>query len=446
MCDTLVALGNSTADGSVIFAKNSDREPNEAHELVVVPRSTHAKGSMLRCTYLEIPQVEQTHAVLLSKPAWMWGAEMGANEYGVAIGNEAVFTKVPQEKKPALTGMDLLRLALERAAGARAALDTITSLLERFGQGGNCGYTHPFYYHNSFLIADPHEAWVLETAGRQWAAEKVKDIRTISNAITIGSEWDLASPGLVDYALERGWCKRRADFHFGRCYSDFVYTRLGESHARQCRSTDRLRPQSKSITVKTMIDILRDHGSDRQEDISLRQGILGADICMHAGYGPVRNSQTTGSMASRLSAEGQVHWVTGTSAPCTGIFKPVWLDAGLPEVGLSPGRRYDPAHLWWRHEALHREVLRDYETRLALYSQERNELEAGFFSQAERLQGSACEERASFTARCFEQADRVTEDWRQRVRSQPVANRSAFLYRLAWKRFSRQAGFEEAAG
>ena len=30
MCDTLVALGNSTADGSVIFAKNSDRDPNEA--------------------------------------------------------------------------------------------------------------------------------------------------------------------------------------------------------------------------------------------------------------------------------------------------------------------------------------------------------------------------------------------------------------------------------
>lgn len=29
MCDTLVGLGNSTEDGSVMFAKNSDREPNE---------------------------------------------------------------------------------------------------------------------------------------------------------------------------------------------------------------------------------------------------------------------------------------------------------------------------------------------------------------------------------------------------------------------------------
>ena len=29
MCDTMVALSNSTKDGSVIFAKNSDRQPNE---------------------------------------------------------------------------------------------------------------------------------------------------------------------------------------------------------------------------------------------------------------------------------------------------------------------------------------------------------------------------------------------------------------------------------
>lgn len=29
MCDTMIALGDSTLDGRVIFAKNSDRAPNE---------------------------------------------------------------------------------------------------------------------------------------------------------------------------------------------------------------------------------------------------------------------------------------------------------------------------------------------------------------------------------------------------------------------------------
>src|SRR5690606_36076125 len=78
MCDTVVALGSATADGAVIFGKNSDREPNEAHHLLLVPRARHEPGSTVKCTYVEIPQVDETYAVLLSKPFWMWGAEMGA--------------------------------------------------------------------------------------------------------------------------------------------------------------------------------------------------------------------------------------------------------------------------------------------------------------------------------------------------------------------------------
>lgn len=66
---------------------------------------------MFQCTYIEIPQVEKTYAVILSKPAWMWGAEMGANECGVCIGNEAVWTKLngPDDEVERLLGMDLLR-------------------------------------------------------------------------------------------------------------------------------------------------------------------------------------------------------------------------------------------------------------------------------------------------------------------------------------------------
>lgn len=33
------------SDGSVISAKNSDREPNEAHEIVLVPHTTHIEGN-----------------------------------------------------------------------------------------------------------------------------------------------------------------------------------------------------------------------------------------------------------------------------------------------------------------------------------------------------------------------------------------------------------------
>lgn len=63
----------------------------------------------LQCTYIEVEQVWKTHAVILSRPSWLWGAEMGANELGVCIGNEAVWTKEPVGEGEALLGMDLLR-------------------------------------------------------------------------------------------------------------------------------------------------------------------------------------------------------------------------------------------------------------------------------------------------------------------------------------------------
>ncbi len=439
MCDTLVALGNATADGSVLFAKSSDRDPNEAHEVVLIPRAKHPPGSTVRCTYIEVPQVEETYTVLLAKPFWIWGAEMGVNEHGVAIGNEAVFTKVPYDKGPGLLGMDLLRLALERARTAREALEVITSLLTAYGQGGNCSQTHKLYYHNSFLIADPHEAWVLETAGRQWAAERVRDVRSISNAITIGSTWDLASEGLVDYAVERGWCKGREDFHFGRCYSDFLYTTFADGRPRQRRSTELLQAAKGRITVETMMAILRDHGSDAGPDWTPARGLLGAKICMHAGWGPVRISQSVGSLISHLTPERQTHWVTATAAPCTSVFKPVWMDAGLPDLGPSPTAQYDAATLWWRHEALHREVLRDYQTRLAVFREERDALEREFLAGAAEVAGAPAEERATFSAQCFARADEALARWTEQVRATPPRGRLPFLYAQAWRAFNRQA-------
>lgn len=65
----------------------------------------------LQCTYIMVEQVEATQAVILSKPAWMWGAEMGANASGVVIGNEAVWTRMNDlsDCDEKLLGMDLVR-------------------------------------------------------------------------------------------------------------------------------------------------------------------------------------------------------------------------------------------------------------------------------------------------------------------------------------------------
>ena len=443
MCDTFAALGNATADGSVILSKNSDREPNEAHELVFIPRASHPEGSTVKCTYMEIPQVSETYAVLLARPFWIWGAEMGANEHGVAIGNEAVFTRVPYEKESGLIGMDFLRLALERSDSARSALDTIIDLLETYGQGGNCGFQHKLYYHNSFLIADHKSAWVLETAGRNWAAMQVRDVCSISNVISTGSEWDLASDNLVDYAVERGWCKGSDDFDFSRCYSDLLYTRFCQARARQKRTQELLEAMRGQITVREMMSILRDHGHDVGTDWTPAKGILGSNICMHAGFGPVRVSQSVGSLVSHLSEEANTHWVTGTSAPCTGIFKPVWIDAGLPEIGPSPLGTYDENSIWWQHESLHRAVLRDYSTFLPLYREERDSLEDDFIRVATDAQKNSAEERADISSRCFAQAREATTRWTGKIQSSEKKHRPPFYYTYAWRGFNKHASMPD---
>ena len=208
MCDTLAIV---SSDG-VLFAKNSDREPNEGQFLDWQPRQSHAQGQRLRCTWIEIPQVAETYAVLLSRPFWIWGAEIGTNEFGVTIGNEAVFTREPYAKS-GLLGMDLLRLALERLRTAADAVQTIVKLLGEHGQGGGCKLESPgFTYHNSYIVADPRTAFVLETAGRHHAVEEIRGARSISNGLTI--------PG------------------FAERHSDFLKTRVSACRLRRARTQD----------------------------------------------------------------------------------------------------------------------------------------------------------------------------------------------------------------
>jgi secernin len=442
MCDTMVALANSTADGSVLFAKNSDREPNEASMLVIEPAADHIPDSRVKCTYIDIPQVEHTNRVLLLKPFWIWGAEMGANEFGVVIGNEAVFSKEPYGKEPGLIGMDLLRLALERADGAEKALEVIVTLLAEFGQSGNCGFSHTLYYHNSFLIADRQEAWVLETAGKEWAAEKVRDIRSISNGYTISSTWDMESPNLVEHAIQKGWCRNRTEFDLARSYSDFIYTRFSDSRKRQQCSTNVLRGQTGTLTPVKMMQALRYHEAEDQ-DYSPARGILGADVCMYAGFGPARGSQSAGSIVSRLTPGSDLHFLTGTSAPCTGIFKPVWLDAGLPDLEPAPTGAFDPQTLFWKHEQLHRAVLRNYSGRLAVYADERDTLEEKFVSRAEEMIDLSLQERSAFTRSCFAQADEAESAWFEKVSAVP-ASKLTWHYRRAWIGFNKSAKISAA--
>ena len=71
-------------------------------------------STLIQCTYIEVDQVGKTHGVILSKPAWMWGAEMGANDKGVSVAMAPVWTKLngPGDLEERLLGQDLARYTL----------------------------------------------------------------------------------------------------------------------------------------------------------------------------------------------------------------------------------------------------------------------------------------------------------------------------------------------
>ena len=102
------------------FAKNSDRPPDEPQVVEWFP--ARRPGTTLDTQYLELADPGAC-AFVGSRPTWLWGVEHGVNEYGVAIGNEKLYTTgAPKHRPPALLGMDLVRLGLERGRTADHAV------------------------------------------------------------------------------------------------------------------------------------------------------------------------------------------------------------------------------------------------------------------------------------------------------------------------------------
>jgi dipeptidase len=436
MCDTLIATKLATTNGIAVFGKNSDRPPNEGQHIVQFAAADHAPGSKVKCTYIEIPQVAHTHAVFLSKPFWMWGAEMGVNEHGLAIGNEAIYSKYPANKEPALLGMDLLRLALERATTPREALNVIIDLLQQFGQGGNCVYGDELYYHNSFLIANADDAWVLETIDKQWAAKQVKDVYSISNCLTIGKQYDLSSESLVDFATQKGMSKSKNDFHLARDFNDFLYTNFGKGLTRRETTFNALDTQKGRVSIATMMSTLRHH---KDEHFDPQTSITEQDVCMHAGFGPFRISQSTASLVVYLDKTRPIVFATGSSAPCTSTFTPFWVDAAsFLNEETAPTQQADANSLFWSHEKLHRAVLHNYKDRLGAYAEERSEMEQRFIAGALKLQNASAQERAEYNRACYFEKRAAEAEWLKRVEAIPV--KKSFLHSMAWNGYNQKAG------
>jgi len=385
MCDTLCAVGSERT----LFAKNSDRPVAEVQ--LVESFASRRGGGRLRTQYIEIDDAG-AFALLGCRPEWLWGLETGVNEHRVAIGNEKVFTvDDPYKVEPALLGMDLVRLGLERGRTADEALDVMTDLLARHGQGGVGDRTHDEPYFSSFLVADPGRAWVLETSGRTWAARPVDRTAAISNRLTLGADWTRASD----------------DVPAGTDFDTYRLARAptGHADARLAASRACLAAGSDALTPRILAAQMRHHGErpwappsgdptpvSAPPAASMPDG-TGVTVCMH-----VRGYQATASslIAELPSDTGRSvrAWVAPGS-PCVSVYVPVFPPDGVP-------RELGDAGVWKRFLTLRERVEADVDTAAALPEIRAafGPVEAELWDAADEAAGDP-DAQAAFTAACW---------------------------------------------
>ena len=425
MCDTLVALPSTTQNRSMLFAKSVDCEVNEANALVRISRKKHIKGEAVRVTHLVIPQAEETYEILLTKAFWTYGCEIGVNEHGLSMGEEAVFTTQMEEEKDGIIGPDLMRIGLERARNCREAIRIMTSLLEQYGQGGSAELKGNSHFDSSYIMSDPQEAYVLETAGRNWAVRKVEQVASISNMLGISRDWDTCSAASG---------KERVDWAKSFALAEVPPT-LG-SPVRQAFTYNSLATALGNISVKTIFDIMRQHG----EGYHPASATTHDNICIHAGPQENRWWQADGVMVTEVDEHGVMTWVTGTSGNCVSIFKPVFMGVELPDIGPYPGEHFEPRALWWKHELLHRRAMADFDNLVPEIRADFDKIEAEFLAQAEGVKKGTPAEKKDFMDTCFRVALEATEAWIARLHKRSDLRFEDPAYQAMWAKLNAEAG------
>ncbi len=425
MCDTLVALPAVTRDGTVIFAKSADCEVNEANAFVRFPRKKHVKGEAVRITHLVIPQVEETYEIILTKAFWTYGCEIGMNEYGLAMGEEAVFTTERPEAKDGIIGPDLVRLALERSHDCQEAVEVMTQLLEAYGQGGSAEMKGNSHFDSSFLMADTHEAYILETAGRKWAVKKIEEFDSISNMLGISTNWQRSSA--LSGAKKLDWAKTYA--------VPDVPPNLGAPD-RQSITCGSLAAAKGHVTSRTMFQIMRQHGPGYDPATADAH----RNVCIHAGPQENRWWQADGVMVTEAGPQGMLIWVTCTSGNCVSIFKPVFPGLDLPDIGPTPTEHFDPRSLWWKHELLHRRAMADFDHLVPEIRSDFDVLEDEFLAESESVLRGSAEEKRGFMEHCFWKSMDRTEHWIARLQKRSDLRFEHTAYRLMWQRLNAEAG------
>ena len=221
-CTGLIATRGATADGSVIVTYAADSH-NLFGELYHSPAADHADGEMRAIVEWdtgkplgEIPQPRHTYSTIGNM-----------NEHGLVITESTWGGREELAGSGMIDYGSLIYITLERARDAREALKIMTDLVNEFGYASEG---------ESFTIADPKEAWILEMIGKGednpgavWVARRIPDGHIAGHAnhsrihrfdLNDPKGETIYSPDVIDFARAKGYFSGNdEDFDFSKAYA-----------------------------------------------------------------------------------------------------------------------------------------------------------------------------------------------------------------------------------
>ena len=385
-CTTILVGKSATADGSVLLAHNEDMGLEAAGRLWTTPARNFKKRGHIKVPYVSVTRPDETYAYWASgNPEQSSGLGVGAqhraydsvlvgmNQWGVAMACNWAHSKEQATPKKGIRRYAIRQMILERSKTARDAADLVGHLIDEYGQADWGGLI--------YNIADVNEAWVVETTTQHWVARRVPDdaVYAVANRFTIGSDFDMASDDLVQFAQTRGWYDpRHGAFSFRDAYGLPAKMHQAYDSEREARIHQLIAGKRGTLLPTDIFVVLRDRyeGTDKhtrpqqkpvwREDLDKDPSLfrtISTNLCQSSSVAHLRGN---------LPVEvGAVMWYAMANPSYSDYF-PLYAGADrVPNLyGWNDSKR-SPDSGWWVFKDLQLEGDRFYDAFLPLVKKTR---------------------------------------------------------------------------
>jgi secernin len=203
---------------------------------------------------------------------------------------------------------------------------------------------------------------------------------------------------------------------------------------REKRSRELLEKNNKKFTVKSFINILRDHGDNPQWSPCRGQS---GTLCLHAADSLFRRTQTVCSLIASIGKEKNFYYTTGASNPCLSPYFPIfYYNTQVPKEYKEGNVYYNQNSYWWESEFYHRKALQYFNYALMEIQPLMNDYEKEMFTVIEANDLSINQDVIDSY---FVKARAVVRDWGSKL-DKLSPEKAGYYYKYYWHRYNKRNG------